>query len=35
VQRIVHRHGGAIHAHAAPEQGAMFCFALPGESEAA
>lgn len=34
VQRIVHRHGGAIHAHAAPGQGAMFCFALPGESEA-
>mgnify|MGYP006204225053 CR=1 FL=1 len=29
VQRIVHRHGGAIAAHAVPGNGATFCIALP------
>jgi signal transduction histidine kinase len=32
VQRIVHRHGGVIHASAAPGRGAKFCFSLPGGS---
>ena len=30
VQRIVHRHGGQIAAHAVPGEGATFCIALPG-----
>lgn len=29
VQRVVHRHGGSIHATATPGQGAEFCFTLP------
>lgn len=29
VQRIVHRHGGEIAAHAVPGEGARFCIALP------
>jgi len=29
VQRIVHRHGGAIEASASPGRGAAFCFTLP------
>lgn len=29
VQRIVHRHGGEIIAHAVPGKGAAFCFTLP------
>ncbi len=29
VQRIVHRHGGEIAAHAVPGEGATFCIALP------
>jgi PAS domain S-box-containing protein len=29
VQRIVHRHGGEIAAHAVPGEGAMFCIAVP------
>jgi PAS domain S-box-containing protein len=29
VQRILHRHGGQIHATSAPGQGAEFCFRLP------
>lgn len=32
VQRIVHRHGGQIAAHAVPGEGATFCIALPGAS---
>ena len=32
VQRIVQRHGGMLHAEAAPGQGATFCFTLPGEA---
>jgi len=35
VQRIVNRHGGQIHAQAAPGEGATFCFTLAGESEGA
>ncbi|NMG74715.1 PAS domain S-box protein [Aromatoleum diolicum] len=34
VQRIIRRHGGEIHAQAAPGQGATFCFTLASESEA-
>jgi PAS domain S-box-containing protein len=34
VQRIVHRHGGVIRAEASPEQGASFCFTLPGDAGA-
>jgi PAS domain S-box-containing protein len=32
VQRIVQRHGGLLHAEAAPGHGATFCFTLPGEA---
>ena len=28
VQRIIHRHGGHIHAHSAPGAGAHFCFTI-------
>lgn len=32
VQRIVHRHGGHIEGQGAPDQGAKFCFYLPGSA---
>jgi light-regulated signal transduction histidine kinase (bacteriophytochrome) len=35
VQRIVQRHGGEVRARAAPGEGAMFCFTLGSEPQAA